>query len=100
MNPYLPSPHDLLGAAGLALTLVLFVVLGAAATARVAPGTETGATSEFARVSSSAACGVSVAMMTTRASAEEAASRAMTHAKMRSRMEPGNTRPQRQLRRW
>jgi hypothetical protein len=37
VNPYLPSPHNLLGAAGLALTLALFLVLGAAATARREP---------------------------------------------------------------
>lgn len=34
MSAYLPSPHNLLGAAGLALALMLFVVLGAAASAR------------------------------------------------------------------
>ena len=34
MTPYLPTLHALLGAAGLAMTLVLFVALGAAVTAR------------------------------------------------------------------
>ncbi len=34
MSAYLPSPHNLLGAAGLALTLALFLVLGAAAAPR------------------------------------------------------------------
>jgi hypothetical protein len=34
VSVYLPSPHNLLGAAGLALTLALFLVLGAATTAR------------------------------------------------------------------
>jgi hypothetical protein len=34
VSAYLPSPHDLLGAAGLALALALFLVLGAATTAR------------------------------------------------------------------
>ncbi len=34
MSAYLPSPHNLLGAAGLALALMLFAVLGAAASAR------------------------------------------------------------------
>ena len=34
MTPYLPTLHNLLGVAGLAMTLVLFVALGAAVTAR------------------------------------------------------------------
>lgn len=34
MSAYLPSPHNLLGAAGLTLALILFVVLGAATSAR------------------------------------------------------------------